>query len=319
MFRVARGSGLNHRQRWWRDKRPLQIEEQACALIKRYEGQHGRIPGIVVPPALLVPEVGCELVYFADEERGDFGIPADAIGALDVDERLMLVHDSIRPPGREAHTIGEEIGHAVLHAKLVPPEQHVLGLEVPATPLPRRFHRSEGAAFQDGQREPAWMTAEAGYFSACLQMPRDRWGKAARARLEQAVSSSLRCGNRFPAADQRLAEASQFLRAVEQAGYEPAQCNLVMPTLSDSHILEMALDALDWQHNRQVSKAAQTRRLVELGLVHDLADQLSGPSGERILSSGQFLFVADHVVEAARDATSNRPAEAGPAGSAVGV
>lgn len=319
MLGRARGSGLNHRQRWWREKRPLQIEEQACALIRRYEAQHGRIAGIVVPPALLVSEVGCDLVYFADEERGHYRIPADAIGALDVDERLVLVHDSIATPGREAHTVGEELGHAVLHVKLVPPEQQPLDLEVPATSRIRRFHRTEGSAFQDGQHEPVWMTVEAGYFSACLQMPRDRWGEAARVRLEQAVRASLRCGNRFPPADQRLAEAGQFLRAVEQAGYEPAQCNLVMPTLSDSHVLEMALDVLELQHNRQVSRSAQTRRFVELGLVHDLADRLLGPSGERILSSGQFLFVADQVVEAARGATSNRPAKAGPAGSGVGV
>jgi len=300
MLGRARGSGLNHRQRWWREKRPLQIEEQACALIRRYEAEHGRIMGIVVPPALLVPKVGCELVYFADGERGDYGIPDDAIGALDVDQRLVLVHDGITTPGREAHTIGEEIGHAVLHAKLLAPEQQALGLDVSAASRPRRYHRTEGSAFQDGQHEPAWMTAEAGYFAACLQMPRDRWGEAARARLEQAVRASLRCGNRFPPADQRLAKARHFLRTVEKAGYDPAQCNIVMPTLSESHILEMALDILELQHNRQVSKAAQTRRFVELGFVHDLADQLLGPSGERILSSGQFLFVADQVVEAAR-------------------
>ena len=314
MLGRARGSGLNHRQRWWREKRPLQIEEQACALIRQYEAEHGRIAGIVVPPALLVPEVGCELVYFADEERGDYRIPADAIGALDVDERLVLVHDSIATPGREAHTIGEEIGHAVLHAKLISPEQQALGMEVPATPRIRRFHRTEGSAFQDGQHEPVWMTAEAGYFSACLQMPRDRWGEAARVRLQQAVRASLRCGNRFPPADQRLAEASQFLRAVEQAGYDPAQCNIVMPTLSESHVLEMALDALESQHNRQVSKAAQKRRFVELGMLHDLSDQLLGPDGERILPSFQFLLVADHVVEAARGNTSNRPTGGGLAG-----
>ena len=179
MLGRARGSGLNHRQRWWREKRPLQIEEQACALIRQYEAEHGRIAGIVVPPALLVPEVGCELVYFADEERAGYLIPADAIGALDVDERLVLVHDGITTPGREAHTIGEEIGHAMLHAKLLSPDQQALGLDVSATP--RRYHRTEGSAFQDGQHEPVWMTAEAGYFAACLQMPRDRWGEAARA------------------------------------------------------------------------------------------------------------------------------------------
>jgi hypothetical protein len=302
MLGRARGSGLNHRQRWWREKRPLQIEEQACALIRQYEAEHGRIAGIVVPPALLVPEVGCELVYFADEERAGYLIPADAIGALDVDERLVLVHDGITTPGREAHTIGEEIGHAMLHAKLLSPDQQALGLDVSATP--RRYHRTEGSAFQDGQHEPVWMTAEAGYFAACLQMPRDRWGEAARARLEQAVRASLRCGNRFPPVDQRLAEASQFLRAVEQAGYDPAQCNVAMPTLSESHVLEMALDALDMQHNRQVSRAAQTRRFTELGLVHDLADQVLGPKGERVLSSLQFLFVADDVVEAARGESS---------------
>jgi hypothetical protein len=319
MLGVARGSGLNHRQRWWREKRPLQIEEQACALIRRYEGMHGMIPGIVMPPALLVPEVRCELVYFAAEERSNYGVPDNAIGALDTEKLLVLIHDAIETPGREAHTIGEEIGHAVLHAKLVPPEQQGLGLEMPAHPGPRRYHRTEGSAFQDGQGEPAWMTAEAGYFPACLMMPRDRWGEAARIRLEQAVRAGLRCGNRFPPADQRLAEASEFLRAAEEAGYDPAQCNVVMPTLSESHVLEMALDALNMQHNRQVSRAAQTRRLMELGLVHDLADQLLGPSGEGILSRGQFLFVADHVVESARSSTSDRPAEAGPAGSGVGV
>jgi hypothetical protein len=291
---------LNHRQRWWREKRPLQIEEQASALIRRYEAKHGRIPGIVVPPALLVPEVGCDLVYFSDDERAGYGVAADAIGALDTEKLLVLVHDSIETPGREAHTIGEEIGHAVLHAKLTPPEQQALNPEVPAASLPRRYYRTEESAFQDEQREPVWMTLEAGYFAACLTMPRDRWGKAARERLEQAAKASLRCGNRFPPAEQRLAEANKFLRAVERAGYEPAQCNLVMPTLTETHILEMALDVLELQHNRQVSKAAQTRRFVELGLVHDLADQVLGPKGERVLASFQFLFVADHVVEAAR-------------------
>jgi hypothetical protein len=319
MLGRAGGSGLNHRQRWWREKRPLEIEEQACALIRRYEAKRGRIASIVVPPALFVPEVGCELIYFSDDERPQYRIADDVIGALDTDERWVLIHDTIQTPGREAHTVGEELGHAVLHAKLAPPEQQTLGMEVEANPRPRRYHRTEGSAFQDGQSEPVWMTMEAGYFAACLTMPRDRWGEAACTRLEQAVRASLRCGNRFPSVDRRLTEAGKFLRAAEQAGYDPAQCNVVMPTLSESHVLEMALDALDMQHNRQVSRAAQTRRMVELGLVHDLADRLLGPSGERILSRGQFLFVADHVVEAARGATSNRPVEAGPAGSGVGV
>ena len=293
-------AGLNHRQRWWREKRPLEIEEQARALIRCYETEHGRMAGIVVPPALLVPEVGCELIYFSDDERPYYRIAADVIGALDTVERWVLIHQAIETPGREAHTIGEELGHAVLHAKLTSPEQQALNIEVPTPSRPTRYHRTEGSAFQDGQGEPVWMTIEAGYFAACLTMPRDRWGEAARGRLEQAVRANLRCGNRFPSADQRLGEASEFLRAAEKAGYDPAQCNVVMPTLSESHILEMALDALDMQHNRQVSRAAQTRRLVELGLVQDLADHLLGPSGERILSRGQFLFVADHVVEAAR-------------------
>ena len=296
-------TGLNHRQRWWREKRPLQIEEQAQALIRRYEAKHDALNGIVVQPALLVPEVGCELIYFSDDQRPYYRVAADAIGALDTLERWVLIYGAIRTPGREAHTVGEELGHAVLHAKLAPPEQQTLGIEIEKNPRPRRYYRTERAAFQDGEGEPPWMTMEAGYFAACLTMPRERWGEAARMRLEQAVSASLRCGNRFPPADQRLAEASRFLQAAEQAGYDPTQCNFVMPTLSESHVLEMALDALDMQHNRQVSRAAQTRRTVELGLVHDLADRLLGPRGERILSRWQFLFVADHVVEAARGKT----------------
>jgi len=319
MLDRAGGSGLNHRQRWWREKRPLEIEEQARALIRRYEAERGRIAGIVVPPALLVPEVGCELIYFSDDERPYYRIADDVIGALDTDERWVLIHDTIQTPGREAHTVGEELGHAVLHAKLAPPEQQTLDIEVEKNPRPRRYYRTERAAFQDGRGEPVWMTMEAGYFAACVTMPRERWGEAARMRLEQAVKANLRCGNRFAPAEQRLSEASGFLRAAERAGYDPTQCNFVMPTLSESHVLEMALDALDMQHNRQVSRSAQTRRMVELGLVHDLADHFLGANGERVLSRGQFLFVADPVVEAARGKTSNRPVEAGPAGSGVGV
>ncbi len=295
-------AGLNHRQRWWREKRPLQIEEQACALIRRYEAKRGRLPGIIVSPALLVPEVGCDLVYFAGDEREGYGVPANAIGALDTERLLVLIHAAIETPGREGHTIGEEIGHAVLHAKLVSPEQQALDLGVASSQGIRLFTRTEEGAFNDGRQEPTWMSIEAGYFAACLMMPRDRYGDAARACLEQAVRASLRSGGRFAPVEQRMAEARRFLDSVEQAGYDLAQCNLVMPELSDGHLLEMALDALEPQHGREVSRVAQKRRFVELGLAHDLADQVAGPRGERVLSSLQFLFVADQVVEAARRA-----------------
>ena len=302
MLGRARGSGLNHRQRWWRDKRPLQIEEQACALIRRYEGVRGKIPGIVVPPALLVPEVGCELVYFADEERGDYRIPADAIGALDVDERLALVHDSIATPGREAHTIGEEIGHAVLHAKLISPEQQALNLEVPTVQGIRRFTRTEQGALNDERQEPVWMSMEAAYFSACLMMPRDRYGASAEETLRMVMRSRIRRdGRRLRplTMDERVARARPFAKQIHALNWNAIDFELAHRGVFSTNLIENALYILGTRCEWQVSKAAQKRRLVELGLAHDAADVLVGVDGERVLPRSEFLWVAEHVVEAA--------------------
>jgi hypothetical protein len=280
---------------------------------------HGRIPGIVVPPALLVPEVGCELIYFSDDERPRYRIAADAIGALDADERWVLIHEAIETPGREAHTIGEEIGHAVLHAKLISPEQQALGLEIPAAQGIRRFTRTEQGALNDERPEPVWMSMEAGYFSACLMMPRDRYGPVAERRLREAVSWQYRHQTRPRTIAEKVALGEAFLKAIRRSGLDPADYNLVMPGVFDNGLIDFALDLLQLDHQGNASKAAQRRRLVELGLVRDASAVLTGHDGERLLPRFEFLFVADHVVESARSATSNRPAEAGSAGSGVGV
>ena len=301
MLGGARGSGLTHRQRWWREKRPLEIEEQACALIRRYEVKQGPIPGIVVPPALLVPEIGCELVYFADDERTSYGIPEDAIGALDTQKLLVLIYRAVEVPGREGHTIGEEVGHGVLHAKLRSPEQQALNLEVADTTGVRLFCRTEREAFTDEQREPVWMSMEAGYFAACLQMPRDRYGTAAEEILRMLIGVRARSDKRrlrTPTTKERVARARPYLQSIRDLNWSAANFALMQPGIFDTNVMDNAVHVLGTRCEWQVSKAAQRRRLVELGLAHDAADVLVGEDGERLLPRFEFLWAAERVVEA---------------------
>ncbi len=301
MLGAARGSGLTHTQRWWRERRPLEIEEQASALIRRHEVKQGPIPGIVVPPALLVREIGCELVYYSDDERTSYGIPRDAIGALDTQKLLVLIHHAIEVPGREGHTIGEEVGHGVLHANLRSPEQQALDMEVKDTTGVRLFCRTEREAFTDEQHEPVWMSMEAGYFAACLQMPRARYGTAAEEILRMLIGVRVRSNRRrlrTPTTEGRVARAMPYVQSIRDLNWSATNFDLIQPGIFDTNVMDNAIHLLGTRCEWQVSKAAQKRRLVELGLADDAADLLRGPQGERVLPRFEFLWVAERVVEA---------------------
>ena len=117
MLVSGQGKTLTKGQRWWRERKLPEIEGLAYALIRKHESQHGKLPGCVVQPEILLPTVGCELVYFDDAERADYGIPRDAIGALRPHERRVFIYQKIGSAGREGQTVGEEIGHFLLQAR----------------------------------------------------------------------------------------------------------------------------------------------------------------------------------------------------------
>ena len=300
MFAGRPASFRDWKQERWYTKRPAEVEAAACALIRRRETRRGRIPGCVVPPELLVAEVGCKLEYFGDEDRLRYKLPPDVIGALKPFKRLILVYHPIEVVGREWHTIGEEIGHMVLHAKGVPPpDQMDLGIEHPSQTGPcGLFHRTVSSSYVDRDLEKPWMTREAGFFSACLQMPRDRYGPVAEKWLRKSLRA-LRAGREAGTVEERVTAVRPYARLIAENGWDAAAFSVFRPGMFDRDVIDNALDLLRTEHKGQVSKAAQRRRLVELGLVVDPSHLLRGSRGERLLPEFEFLFVSDGIREQA--------------------
>ncbi len=288
-------------QRWRREKRFPEIEGCACQLVWSHERKRGPIPGCVVPPALLLRDIDCELIYFCDADRPKYGIALDAIGELRPFERVVFIHDSIEVRGREGQTIGHEIGHFVLHAKGVPaPGQMELDLEAVEAnrAVFHRFYRTEQGMFvNDGQPEPVWMSQEADFFGACLQMPRDRYLPAAEKRLGEALMAHLRLGNPRRTLEEKAALAQRTINGLAQRGVNLEEHNLLLPGGFDNGVIEAALDLLERDHRGEVSRAAQRRRFVELGLAVDATEVLRGPKGERLLPKFEFFFVTDSVLK----------------------
>ena len=293
---------LTPKQRWWREKRFPEIEWCACKLVWSHERKHEPIPGCVVPPALLLRDIGCELIYFSDADRAKYRIPWNAIGETRPPERLILIYDSIEVRGREGQTIGHEIGHFVLHAKGVPAlgqeELDLQGVEASRAVFHRFYRTEQGMFVNDGQPEPVWITREADFFGACLQMPRDRYLPVAERRLREALMAHLRLGNPRRTLDEKVALAQATIDSLARQGGNLEEHNLLLPGGLDNGVVEAALDLLERDHKGEVSRAAQRRRFVELGLAVDAADVLRGPKGERLLPKWEFFFVTDQVLKA---------------------
>jgi hypothetical protein len=284
---------------WWYGKRPREIEAAAYSLIQRYETRNGPIEGCVVAPELLVEDAGCTLYYFTHGERERLHIPPDALGALFPSERAIHVLAGMQVAGREQHTVGEELAHWILHAKgSPPPGQMGFSLGEDAGPAPREavFCRTAESSLYRGKEEPAWMSQEAGYFAACLQMPRDRFGPVAERHLRAALQS-VRPGNKLLELHQRLEQVRRHVPTIRAEGWDAWRCCRELPRLFDNDVIESALDLLHTEHGGQVSKAAQRRRFVELGVAVDVADRLEGPKGEPLLPHLEFFLLTDRVVE----------------------
>jgi hypothetical protein len=229
----------------------------------------------VVQPEILLPTVGCELVYFDDEERADYGIPHDAIGALRPHQRLIFIYQKIRNVGREGQTVGEEIGHFILHAKgVVDIGQQSLTFDetLPHKQASTFFCRTERGAFVDDKEEPAWMTREAAFFAACIQMPRDRYQPVAEKRLAQAIEYQPSGSGCLRPLEEKLRLAGHYIAQAQSVDIHAYNIKLLMPGVFDTGIIEDALELLETDHEGQVSKEAQRRRFTELGLALDAAD-----------------------------------------------
>ena len=145
------------------------------------------------------------------------------------------------------------------------------------------FFRTAEVRYVDEMVEPVWMSREAAFFGACLQMPRDRYGPVAEQRLCQVARSlppsdraKLRCGN-LSVAD------SVEARVLYLHG----------------GIVEKALDLLETDHGGQVSRSAQRRRLVELGLAVDATQITGGACGRSSTPRFAQVVVSDRVLREA--------------------
>lgn len=298
------GPGLTSRQLWWRNVRPRQIEQKAYGLIMGHERKHGKLDGCVIQPELLLQTVGCDLHYFDDRERAKHQIPGDAIGVLKPYQRLILIYAGIGNRGRENQTVGEEIGHFLLHAKGVPgPGQGVLGFEesTQTCPGPELFFRTEKDRFVDHREEPVWMSREAAFFAACLQMPLDRYGPRAEQRLMESLLRRVGSGGyRLRTVMEKQDLVRLYLDEIRRAGYDPEQYNALLPGVFDTDIVEEALDLLERDHGGVVSRQAQRRRMVELGLVVDAPGILADVPGAPEMPRFEHFVLSDDAVRQAR-------------------
>jgi len=295
-----RGKNLTSGQEWWHTKRADEVENTAVGLIRRREGNQGRIPGCVVRPSLLLQAAGCEMLYFADDERPEYGLSPEDLGALWPAKRLLLIHGSIAVPGREGQTVGHELGHLLLHAKGAP-QPGQLGFAFEEESLsrgkaPMLFRRTAEGQFVDGRREPPWMTSEADFFAACLQMPADRYAPVAKSRLREAAQALRR---EAAPVEKRVDAARRHLQTIRNGDLRAYEFEHVAPGVFDTAVVERALVLLQQDHGGQVSKAAQRRRFIELGLVVDMADRLREETGQDLLSPCEFLLLSDELARGA--------------------
>jgi hypothetical protein len=279
-----------------------QIEAEAYALIRAYEARHGRIEGCVVPPEVLLPYRSLRLVYFSEADRAEYRIPAGAIGALNPARRLVFLQEGIEVTGREWQTVGEELGHDVLHAKPAAlRDQPNLDLDVPRQePACALFYRTVDARFVDGKRERPWMSRKAAFFAACLQMPCDRYGPVAERRLAEALAARQNVEELLRAEPDAVAAFQEAALEAQRWGWDLGASSTSATTVADNDVVEDALDRLQDDHGGEVSKAAQRRRFVELGLVYDVADVAVGDDGGPLVGRFEFYLVSDRVKEVAR-------------------
>lgn len=268
-----------------------EIETKANDLLAQHEAEQVAIKGCIVKTELILPTIGCNLIYFSDEERAEYGIPDDAIGALKPYQRFVFVHDSIHNVGRENLTVGEEIGHFVLH---MANEERRMGLQKSPELI---FCRMMNDSYVNESVEPTWMSREATYFAACLMMPRDRYGVAANEALKQA----LNCHPYHSTHRRTMQEKIELLLEFASKG-----CNRIEPRsvlleravhLFDMDVIENALLQLEREHGGLASRLAQRRRMLELGLVIDAVDLLPRQprrSSDRLRF--KYLILADSIV-----------------------
>ncbi|HEY3285183.1 MAG TPA: ImmA/IrrE family metallo-endopeptidase [Armatimonadota bacterium] len=283
----------NRRQLGRRPERLLQIEQAAFELLTKHEALCGGLQGCVVATELLVETAGCELCFFNESDRESLGIPPQAIGYYCPPSPVIYVRAGLQPSGRENQTIGEELGHHILHAVLV--TSHPIGLPGPS---PVGFTRLPPEAQSEVKQEPEWMSQEAAFFSACLQMPSDRYLPAAKAALVWAWRKH--CPSEYRSdLEGRLKVAQDTLRWHSGQGDQ-----IIQRTLRDYGILcgsqvHEALGRLQAQHRGAVSKQAQIRRMIELGLLHDLADLLGNIPRVALWPRWTHLVMSDSVVRQA--------------------
>lgn len=302
MLTNGQGRTLTKKQVWWRTTRMEEIEGKAYDLISKHEHLRGKLAGCTVEPELLLGTLGCEFCYFSDEERGQYGIPDDAIGALKPHQRFIFIHDSIESVGREGQTFGEEIGHFVLHAKgVAAPEQQRLDFDLDA-PIngPTFFCRSLSASYVDGEGEPAWMSREAAFFGACLQMPRDRYMPVAERRLIESLSKEPETSTCWSTLDEKLTLGRTYAAKCVGRGQDTGLIHILMPGGFDTRIIEEALDLLNNDHGGRVSRAAQKRRFVELGFAFDAAVLFADLAGMPKLNYSEHFILSDAILRKAK-------------------
>lgn len=302
MLNSHQGKTLTSRQIWWRTTRMEEVEGKAYELIAKHESCHGKLPGCVVQPELLLKTLGCEHLYFGDAERADYGIPDDAIGALKPHQRFIFIHDSIQSVGREGQTLGEEMGHFVLHAKGVAGAgQQRLALDIDDQPSngPLFFCRSLTASYVDGEGEPLWMSREAAFFGACLQMPRDRYMPAAERRLIECLQRQPETSACFRSVEEKLQQAHGCASQCIASRCDLNAVNLLMPGVFDTWLIEQALDLLESDHGGKVSRAAQKRRFAELGFAHDAAELFAARPAMPKLDRFEQYILSDQILKKA--------------------
>ena len=264
-----------------------EIERKAYQFLETHEEKYGLAGGCVVKTELLLPAIGCDLVYFSDEERAKHLIPTDAIGALKPDQRLVFIYSGIKDHGRENQTIAEEIGHLVLHVGRFKPVLNSNG----ETMLCRMLENS----YLNGRVEPLWMSREASFFAACLQMPHDRYGPVVAKALRTALHERPAC---FKHGEPFACKVERLRRAVERNGgrdLKPEQVFELTWQIFDTQLINDALAEMEYEHEGMATLTAQKRRLAELGLAHDAADVFAEHLGMPQMPPFQHYFLADSV------------------------
>ena len=262
-----------------------EIEQRAYQFLESHEEKEG-VRGCVVKTELLLPAIGCELVYFSDEERAEHRIPVDAIGALKPDQKLVFIYSGIKDEGRENQTIGEEIGHLVLHSGKFTPGQDSSG-----EPM---FCRMLETSYLNGTIEPIWMSREASFFAACLQMPRERYGPVVAKELRTALH--MRPPS-FGHGEPLARKIDKLCTAVRKIDGKPSPEQILDGTwkIFDTLLINEALNEMERKHDGMATMMAQKRRLAELGFTHDAADIFAEHLGIKGIPPFQHYFLADCV------------------------